>query len=118
MLFSISYEAFARHCESLIDADPQLDLLIMDEGHRLRGGAKAKTASLLRDCRASKRLLLTGTPAMNNLEEFHSLVDVCCPGALGDAASFRRDVMRPITQGRCAALLLLKRRQRRRRHNN
>ena len=98
-ILSISYEAFARHCESLIDADPQLDLLIMDEGHRLRGGAKAKTASLLRDCRASKRLLLTGTPAMNNLEEFHSLVDVCCPGALGDAASFRRDVMRPITQG-------------------
>ena len=75
-VLSISYEAFARHCESLIDADPQLDLLIMDEGHRLRGGAKAKTASLLRDCRASKRLLLTGTPAMNNLEEFHSLVDV------------------------------------------
>ena len=75
-MLSISYEAFARHCETLIDADPQLDLLIMDEGHRLRGGSKAKTASLLRDCRASKRLLLTGTPAMNNLEEFHSLVDV------------------------------------------
>ena len=36
---------------------------------------------------------------MNNLEEFHSLVDVVCPGALGDAASFRRDVMRPITSG-------------------
>ena len=43
-VLSISYEAFARHCESLIDADPQLDLLIMDEGHRLRGGSKAKTA--------------------------------------------------------------------------
>ena len=43
-VLSISYEAFARHCESLIDADPQLDLLSMDEGHRLRGGSKAKTA--------------------------------------------------------------------------
>ena len=98
-VLSISYEAFARHAEALIDADPQLDLLIMDEGHRLRGGSKAKTASILRDCRATKRLLLTGTPAMNNLDEFHALVDVVCPGALGDVASFRRDVARPISAG-------------------
>ena len=36
-VLSISYEAFARHCESLIDADPQLGLADHGRGPPVKG---------------------------------------------------------------------------------
>ncbi|KAH8067614.1 hypothetical protein JL721_7457 [Aureococcus anophagefferens] len=98
-VLAISYESFQRYFASHIEGDLQLDLLVFDEGHRLKGGAGSKTARAIRDCRAKRRLLITGTPAMNDLSEFHALADVVNPDVFGPLAAFRRDVARPIEAG-------------------
>jgi len=96
-VLSVSYESFARHAEQ-ITGDAQLDLLVMDEGHRLKSGSGVVVAAI-QHCRAAKRLLLTGTPCMNNLDEFHALATIVNPGCLGDRADFRRDVVAKATAG-------------------
>ena len=98
-VLAISYESFQRYFASHIEGDLQLDLLVFDEGHRLKGGAGSKTARAIRDCRAKRRLLITGTPAMNDLSEFHALADVVNPDVFGPLAAFKRDVARPIEAG-------------------
>ena len=94
-VLAISYESFQRYFASHIEGDLQLDLLVFDEGHRLKGGAGSKTARAIRDCRAKRRLLITGTPAMNDLSEFHALADVVNPDVFGPLAAFKRDVAVP-----------------------
>lgn len=63
-----SYEVLRRHATALAGA---CDLLVCDEGHRLKaaGGSKTLAALLALGCR--RRVLLTGTPLQNNLEEFY-----------------------------------------------
>ncbi|KAK1288717.1 DNA repair and recombination protein RAD54 [Acorus calamus] len=48
----------------------------------------------------SRRILLSGTPMQNDLEEFFSMVNFTNPGILGDAAYFRRYYEAPIISGR------------------
>ncbi|KAH6932353.1 hypothetical protein HPB50_004882 [Hyalomma asiaticum] len=43
-----------------------------------------------------RRILLTGTPVQNDLQEFFALVDFCNPGILGKSSSFRRIYEEPI----------------------
>lgn len=50
----------------------------------------------IRNCAARKRLLITGTPVMNNLDEFWALADIVNPGTLGSLEDFRRSTARRI----------------------
>ncbi|KAJ7001101.1 protein CHROMATIN REMODELING 25 [Populus alba x Populus x berolinensis] len=47
-----------------------------------------------------RRILLSGTPMQNDLEEFFAMVNFTNPGVLGDAAYFRRYYETPIICGR------------------
>ncbi|MED6217763.1 DNA-dependent ATPase protein rad54 [Stylosanthes scabra] len=47
-----------------------------------------------------RRILLSGTPLQNDLEEFFSMVNFTNPGILGDVANFRRYYEAPIICGR------------------
>ena len=60
----------------------RFDLLICDEAHRLKN-ANIKTSSLIAGLDIPKRVLLTGTPIQNNLEELYALSELACPGILG-----------------------------------
>ncbi|KAL5982445.1 DNA-dependent ATPase protein rad54 [Asimina triloba] len=48
----------------------------------------------------SRRILLSGTPMQNDLEEFFAMVNFTNPGILGDASYFRRYYETPIICGR------------------
>jgi SNF2 family DNA or RNA helicase len=61
--------------------------LVVDEGHRVKN-ADCRLATLLRQVRASCRLLLTGTPLQMHLQELWSLLDFLMPGAFGSSADF------------------------------
>lgn len=50
----------------------------------------------IRNCAVRKRLLITGTPVMNNLDEFWALADIVNPGTLGSLEDFRRSTARRI----------------------
>lgn len=47
-----------------------------------------------------RRVLLSGTPMQNDLNEFYAMVHFTNPGCLGTAAQFRRRYERPILAGR------------------
>ena len=78
---------------------PPLDLLMCDEAHRLKNRDTA-TAKALRGLPCRRRVLLSGTPLQNDLDEFFSLCDLCLPGRLGTLAQFRRRVAGPVLRGR------------------
>ena len=93
-----SYETLRRL--SLIAARAEPDLLICDEAHRLRNAQQgSQTLAALRAVDVPRRVLLTGTPIQNNLDEYAAVMDFACPGLLGPVAEFHRRFTAPIQRG-------------------
>ncbi|GLC51026.1 hypothetical protein PLESTB_000458000 [Pleodorina starrii] len=90
-----SYETLRKHAGELRGA---FDLLVCDEGHRLKsvGGNKTIDALLSLDC--PRRIVLTGTPVQNDLKEFYALLSFVVPDVLGSPAVFNRVYGIPITR--------------------
>jgi SNF2 family DNA or RNA helicase len=74
------------------------DYVVCDEGHKLKN-PNIQTSRGLRMIGTSHRLLLTGTPLQNNLEELRALYDFAAPGLLPAQDEFKRYYARPITDG-------------------
>lgn len=79
----ISYDTFRLHADSfvsryyqpgdeLIPGKTSCDLLICDEAHRLKND-KTLTTQALSKLECKRRVLLSGTPMQNDLEEFYSM---------------------------------------------
>ncbi|MCL7039607.1 hypothetical protein MKW94_008298 [Papaver nudicaule] len=94
----VSYETFRLH-SSKFDKSGSCDLLICDEAHRLKND-QTLTNRALAGLSCNRRILLSGTPMQNDLEEFFAMVNFTNPGILGDAAYFRRYYESPIISGR------------------
>lgn len=62
-----SYESLRKHSADLAG---YCDVLVCDEGHRLKAAAGSKTMDSLLTLSCKRRILLTGTPLQNNLDEF------------------------------------------------
>ncbi|XP_078429720.1 DNA repair/recombination protein isoform X2 [Wolffia australiana] len=94
----ISYETFRMH-SSKFAKNGSCDLLICDEAHRLKNDQTLTNRALdALPCR--RRILLSGTPMQNDLEEFFAMVNFTNPGILGDSVYFRRYYQAPIMCGR------------------
>ena len=74
------------------------DWIVCDEGHKLKNPA-AQLPMKIRTLPSSHRLVITGTPIQNDLNELWALYDLCCPGLLGDAQEFRREYAKRIAAG-------------------
>ena len=83
--------------QGLIASDG-VDLLVVDEAHRLRN--RGETAKAIEAVPAKARVLLTGTPLSNNLAEFYSVLDLANPGCLGTRADFDEGFVRPMAAAR------------------
>ena len=94
----ISYETFRIHAERFEKPDT-CDLLLCDEAHRLKND-QTLTNKALGAMHCKRRVLLSGTPLQNQLQEFFSMVDFCNPGILGTPSEFRKKYERPILNGR------------------
>ena len=79
----ISYEMFRTYSAALNTCDC-LDVLVCDEGHRLKNACGTSTTWALGNSIAMRRLVLTGTPIQNNLEELYAVVQFVVPGYLGN----------------------------------
>lgn len=96
----ISYEMLLRSLDQIKNI--KFDLLICDEGHRLKNRA-IKTTMALSSLSCEKRIILTGTPVQNDLQEFFALIDFVNPGILGSLSSYRKIYEEPIIISRQAS---------------
>ena len=65
----------------------QWELLVVDEGHRLKN-AESKLAEILRTYAFKHRVLLTGTPIQNSLTELWALLNFVLPQVFNSSDSF------------------------------
>jgi DNA repair and recombination RAD54-like protein len=93
-----SYETFRKHTAKF-KRRGSIDLLICDEAHRLKN-AETQTNKELGALPCASRILISGTPLQNHLDEFFSMVNFCNPGLLGTANEFHKRYERPILAGR------------------
>lgn len=90
----MSYETARRFAGKVAAMKPEL--MVCDEAHRLRNASGSQTLSALRDIDAPMRILLTGTPIQNNLNEYAAVLDFAQPGLLGPLEDFQRSFTIPI----------------------
>ncbi|MCO5600743.1 hypothetical protein L7F22_054858 [Adiantum nelumboides] len=91
-LLITSYELLRKHQDLLASSKP--GLLVCDEAHR------NKTISALLALNCPRRVLLTGTPVQNDLNEFYAMVDFANPNLLGPLSAFKRLYTEPIELSR------------------
>jgi len=95
----LSYECLRTHVGRLNKTDDSCDLLVCDEAHRLKN-RENQTSMALNSLKVKRRVLLSGTPMQNDLEEFFAMVDFTNRGVLGSPEDFRRKIRAPILRGR------------------
>mmetsp|Transcript_59295 Transcript_59295/g.109581 ORF Transcript_59295/g.109581 Transcript_59295/m.109581 type:complete len:900 (-) Transcript_59295:153-2852(-) len=92
-----SYETFRGHATEVEDCG--IELIVCDEAHKLKND-EAATTRCIAGLRGKRRLLISGTPIQNNLDEFFTLVSVANPGVFGDLSAFKRNYAAAILRGR------------------
>ncbi|XP_065545782.1 DNA excision repair protein ERCC-6-like isoform X1 [Lathamus discolor] len=98
-----SYQMLINNWKQLASRHEQefiWDYVILDEAHKIKCPSN-KTTKCVYAIPARHRLLLTGTPVQNNLQEMWSLFDFACQGSLlGTAKTFKMEYENPITRAR------------------
>ncbi|XP_044263689.1 DNA excision repair protein ERCC-6-like [Tribolium madens] len=91
-----SYGGILKYKENLTQFE--WHYVILDEGHKIRN-PNAKVSVAVKKIRTPHRLMLTGSPMQNNLQELWSLFDFTNPGMLGNLNTFMEHFNNPIVQG-------------------
>ena len=94
-LLVISYDNLRKYCSKL-NACKSWDVVVCDEGHRLKNSDGNQTIDALMKCRATQRVVLTGTPIQNDLDELFAIVSFVCPGYFSTISWFRSNISRNI----------------------
>ncbi|KAK1943029.1 Helicase ARIP4 [Phytophthora citrophthora] len=81
-------------------SDPGPDLIVLDEGHRVRNH-KSKMVKALAHVKTSRRIILTGYPLQNHLEEYWTMVNFARPDFLGSLEEFKNRFVDPIKNAQC-----------------
>ncbi|KAF4319580.1 hypothetical protein BBI17_006329 [Phytophthora kernoviae] len=81
-------------------SDPGPDLIVLDEGHRVRDH-KSKMVKALAHVKTSRRIILTGYPLQNHLEEYWTMVNFARQDYLGSLDEFKNRFVDPIKNGQC-----------------
>jgi SNF2-related domain len=85
------------------DDAPMWDVMILDEGHKIKNPS-TKLYKVLQRFSSRMRVIITGTPMQNNFMELHALFDFCCPELLGSRPHFKREFADPIQYGQARAV--------------
>jgi DNA repair and recombination protein RAD54B len=94
----IGYEKMRKLAEDL-QKGHGVDLIVADEGHRLKT-AQNKSGVALKSLPTARRVILSGTPIQNDLGEFYCMVDFVNPGILGGFKSFTKNFTDPMVRSR------------------
>ena len=86
-LLLASYETLSGNLELM--KQREIGVLVCDEAHRLKN-VETKGWKDLIQIRAKTKIMVTGTPVQNDLNEFYALLAFCMPDCLGDPKEFRK----------------------------
>lgn len=78
--------------------EPGPDLIICDEGHLLKND-RTSLNEILSGIQTNRKIVLTGTPMQNNLDEYFCMVEIIKPHLLGTHKEFKNRFVNPITNG-------------------
>ena len=81
--------------------DPGAQFVICDEGHVMRN-SKSGLSKCLNLIGTRRRIVLTGTPLQNNLQEYYCMTNFIKPNLLGSQTEFTNRFANPITNGQHA----------------
>ncbi|GMH53013.1 hypothetical protein TrLO_g6611 [Triparma laevis f. longispina] len=73
----------------------EYEYCVVDEGHRLKNANSKLAVTLMKEYRIKRRLLLTGTPLQNNLQEMWALMNFLVPGVFGSGEGFEEWFCKP-----------------------
>uniref|UniRef100_A0A7S2RAY1 Helicase ATP-binding domain-containing protein n=1 Tax=Mucochytrium quahogii TaxID=96639 RepID=A0A7S2RAY1_9STRA len=103
MVVQVSETSCADHIRAgeILTTTPGPSLLIVDEGHRLRE-AKSQIVKAINKVDTRRRVVLTGYPLQNHLEEYWCMVDFARPGFIGTKEQFKHRFVIPIENGQAS----------------
>lgn len=78
--------------------NPGADLIVLDEGHIIKN-RKSQTNLSVSEVATKRRIILTGTPIQNNLNEYFCMVSFVKPAYLGNEREFNEQYAKPIKDG-------------------
>lgn len=94
-----TYGMVLNHTEELSPRGIVWDYVILDEGHIIKNN-RTRTSKCAQRLNSERRLIITGTPIMNNLRELWSLVNWVCQGKLlGNKKIFHSELEDKIIRG-------------------
>ena len=101
-----SYSMLQKDYSFYVEHNLKFVYKILDEAHYVKN-VKTLSAKAVRLIPAQYRLLLTGTPLENNLEELYGTFDLVMPEYLGNKMMFKKDFVSKIERNNMIALEIL-----------
>ena len=101
-----SYSMVQKDYSHYIDNDIKFNYAILDEAHYVKN-MKTLSSKAVRLIPSERKILLTGTPLENNLEELYGTFELIMPGYLGSKLDFRRDFVSKIERNNLISLEIL-----------
>lgn len=78
--------------------DPGPSIVVVDEGHEIKNSKSQLNASLNK-IRTKRRIVLSGTPLQNRLEEYYHMCNFVRPYLLGDFSEYKNNFIKLIEAG-------------------
>lgn len=91
-----TYVGLRVHRDILLNVD--WSYAVLDEGHKIRN-PDSDISLTCKKLKTHNRIILSGTPIQNNLNELWSLFDFIFPGKLGTLPVFQQQFVQPISMG-------------------
>ena len=73
-------------------------MIVFDEGHRLKN-KKSKLLIKMKVFKCEKRVILTGTPIQNNMDELFTCLSIVYPQIFTSSTIFKNVFQKPILEG-------------------
>lgn len=101
-----SYSMIQKDYQEYLDNKISFQYMILDEAHYVNN-IKTLSSKAVRVVDARRRILLTGTPLENNLDELFGTFELVMPSYLGSKLEFRREFVSKIERNNTIALEIL-----------
>ena len=102
-----SYSMLQKDYKVYDECNIEFDYMVLDEAHYIKN-MKTLSSKAVKTLNTNRKIILTGTPLENKLEELYGLFDIIMPNYLGKYNEFRRDFSSKIERNDKVSLEILR----------